>query len=119
MKIVFVPVWGYMYRELSARKPRMVDICRHNDLLKMGNVVVYMEFDFATGQDGKPILKPGFTGRYTARKIKQTLSGYPGVEKDRIVLMLKRHHSNWFKIRKGVRLAMAEHAERGGVIPPP
>ena len=88
MKIVYLTTWDFVYTPLIADKPRLIDIQSDQPDLVTGNLAVYVEFGFppkaADGTQGKA----EYSGRFTLRKIKQTLKGFPGVKPKRAVLLL-------------------------------
>jgi len=84
-KTKYLPVWGFVFDQLAAEEPRLLDVPLVDEELTTGTTVVYIRVDFV--EKGK---RPVITGDFVARRISQVLLDFPGIDPTHMVLRLEK-----------------------------
>lgn len=111
--VKLIPVWNFVFNEIHDQG-RKIDITE--EIVKTGDVIVYVEIDFYDASDGKK--KVGLSGRFHAAEVKQMLAPYPGLAKrSRAILIEKAEITD--EIKKKVDEMIKKLDKEGGYLPKP
>jgi len=122
MEVKYITSWGFAYREVSGESAesswRRIDFQQDNPAFKTGNVIVYIEFDFPPKKAGEAAKKPTYSGKFIARKIKQTIRTQKGIAKGYVAILLKKTKLTR-AMKKEARGIIDKYAKEGKLIPLP
>ena len=126
MAIEYLTIFGFDFKEIFGDCDEVdwkrVDFRKDKPGYKTGNTLVYIEIDFPAREPGKDVKKPEYSGRFIARKVKQTIRNHPGITKGYAAILLEEsdHTPGLFlEIGEEVKNIIAKYEKEGGLIPLP
>lgn len=119
MDIRYLTVVEWEYREfmneLGYPSPRWLDFRPDDKSFSLGTIVVLLEFSSTLKNPDSPH-KTGYTGRMTARRVKQTVCNRIGVQAGWIALLYEDHPLTQ-EMRETAEKIMAAYDPADGKIP--
>jgi len=122
MEIEYLTIFNFDYREIAGECGEIdwkrVDFRKDKEVYKTDNIMVYIDFDFPPHKPGEDVKKPQYSGKFVARRIKQTVRNHPGITKGFAAILLEETETTK-EMKKEVKKIIAKYKKEGGLIPLP
>jgi hypothetical protein len=126
MHIEYLTIFGFDYKEIAGECGesdwKRVDFRKDKPVYKTGNIIVYLEIDFPPRKPGEDVKKPTYSGKFVARRIKQTVRKHPGLNPQWVAILLEEIDTTLEtheEIKKEVKSIIDKFEKEGGLIPLP
>jgi hypothetical protein len=115
VKINYLTIWDFAYKELSGENWRKIDFQEDNASFMVDNLIVYIEL---TRPQKDSTEKPKYSGKFLIRKIKQTVRRHSGIKPGFVALLLEEAKIT-SQIEQKIANILTDFNKYGTLISPP